>query len=124
MQWDGVLTEVFALADGTKRIQAVLRYLRTIARRPSDAERRRVIDLLPQTEEEIVTWAESLKAEGRAEGRAEGMRAMVRAQLVARFGTLSEDAEAKLSRATVTQLEVWGQRLVDTTLTLDAVLAN
>lgn len=118
--WGATLAEVVSLDNGMARLRAVFQYLRAIARRPSEEERRRVIDLLPSIEEDIVTWAEELKAEGRTSG----MREMVRTLLIARFGTLAEDVEAKLSQATDAQLATWGRRLLDASLTLDAILAD
>ena len=59
---------------------------------------------------------------GRQEGICQGEAALLRRQLQRRFGPLPEWAQTRLSQADVTQLEIWGDRILDAR-TLEDVLA-
>jgi hypothetical protein len=52
-----------------------------------------------------------------------GERALVRKQLTLRFGTLPADAEQRIKRASLVELERWAERVL-TARSLDAVLAD
>jgi flagellar biosynthesis/type III secretory pathway protein FliH len=60
---------------------------------------------------------------GREEGRKEGERALVRKLLTLRFGKLPADAEQRLKRASLAELERWAERVL-TAKSLAAVLAD
>jgi hypothetical protein len=60
---------------------------------------------------------------GREEGRKEGERALVRKLLTLRFGKLPADAEQRLERASLAELERWAERVL-TAKSLAAVLAD
>lgn len=58
-----------------------------------------------------------------AEGETEGELKLLRKQLIRRFGVLPGWAEAKLAGGEPTQLEAWGERVLDAA-TLEAVFAE
>jgi predicted transposase YdaD len=58
-----------------------------------------------------------------AEGETEGELKLLRRLLIRRFGALTVWAEAKLERAELAQLEVWGERMLDAT-TLDEIFVG
>jgi hypothetical protein len=61
--------------------------------------------------------------EGQAAGRADGQRDVLRRQLQKRFGALSDATMAKLASASIAQLDVWLDRVLDAT-TVDEVLGD
>jgi hypothetical protein len=67
-------------------------------------------------------WKEGRKA-GREEGRKAGERALVRKLLTLRFGKLPADAEQRLRRASLAELERWAERVL-TARNLAAVFAD
>jgi predicted transposase YdaD len=60
---------------------------------------------------------------GRQEGRQEGEAALLRRLLVRRFGALPAWAEENLARASIEELETWGDRVLDAA-TLTEVLGH
>ena len=52
------------------------------------------------------------KAEGRAEGKAEGRVALIVRQLTLRFGALNEGQLARISSASIEELDAIGERLL------------
>jgi hypothetical protein len=66
--------------------------------------------------------AQGIKA-GKAQGIKEGERALVRKQLTLRFGKLSADAERRIARASLAELERWAERVL-TARSLAAVFAD
>lgn len=73
-----------------------------------------------------MTAADMLRAEGRTEGRAEGRteeaaRILVRL-LTRRFGTVPDRARERIASASLEQLRVWSERVLDAE-TVDQVLA-
>jgi hypothetical protein len=75
-------------------------------------------------------WKEGRKAgrqegrkAGRQEGRKAGEQALVRKLLTLRFGKLPPDAEQRLKRASLAELERWAERVL-TARNLAAVLAD
>ena len=63
------------------------------------------------------------REEGRAEGKAEGRAELVKRQLVLRFGILAPDAAARVSAASIDELDAIGARLL-TAPTLEAALGR
>ena len=53
------------------------------------------------------------RQEGRKEGRQEGEVALLMRLLVKRFGNVSESIESRLTQATIADLELWGDRLLE-----------
>jgi predicted transposase YdaD len=51
--------------------------------------------------------------EGRQEGRQEGEVAFLMRLLVKRFGNVSESIESRLTQATIADLELWGDRILE-----------
>jgi predicted transposase YdaD len=49
---------------------------------------------------------------GRQEGRQEGEGLLLRRLLTQKFGPLPPDIEAKLTEASIAELEAWGDRLL------------
>jgi hypothetical protein len=69
-----------------------------------------------------MTTADMLRAEGEAKGRAEeAVRILVR-QLTRKFGPVPDNVRVRIDSASLEQLEVWSDRLLDAP-TLDEVLA-
>ncbi len=58
-----------------------------------------------------------------AEGESEGELKLLRKQLIRRFGTLPEWADAKLAAADSAQLETWGERVLEAA-TLDEIFVG
>jgi flagellar biosynthesis/type III secretory pathway protein FliH len=61
--------------------------------------------------------------EGKEQGIKEGEQALVRKLLVLRFGKLSADAERRIARASLDELERWAERVL-TAKNLAAVFAD
>jgi predicted transposase YdaD len=70
-------------------------------------------------EERMEQWSQKLrqegKIEGRIEGKIEGEAAVLERLLFKRFGPLTKATEQKLKTATLTQLEIWTDRILDAT---------
>ena len=52
--------------------------------------------------------------QGKIEGKLEGEAAVLQRQLSKRFGPLSEQTQLRLKTATLEQLELWADRILDT----------
>ena len=74
--------------------------------------------------ESVEKWTEQWKkqgqVEGRVEGRVEGEVAVLARLLSKRFGPLDEQTTARLKAATLDQLDIWADRILDAP-TLQAV---
>jgi hypothetical protein len=124
--WLDVLDEVRRAPDGQEMFLVVFAYLIRVSDTPIDKLRRVIARLGPEVEEDFMTTAEMLRAEGRVEGEAKG-RAEGRAEtltqlLTQKFGPLLDSAVAKLRTASIEQLEGWTGRVLSAT-TLDEVFA-
>jgi hypothetical protein len=62
-------------------------------------------------EERMEQWSQKLRQEGKIEGEA----AVLERLLFKRFGPLTKATEQKLKTATLTQLEIWTDRILDAT---------
>jgi hypothetical protein len=128
--WLDVLDRAWRAPDGTEMLPAVFQYIVLVSETPVDRLRKVVARLGPEVEEDFVTTADMLRAEGRVEGRAEGEakgRAEGRAEtltqlLTQKFGPLPHSAVAKLRAASTEQLEGWTGRVLSAT-TLDEIFA-
>jgi len=67
--------------------------------------------------ESVEKWTEQWKkqgqVEGRVEGRVEGEVAVLARLLSKRFGPLDEQTTARLKAATLDQLDIWADRILD-----------
>ena len=65
-------------------------------------------------------WEKQRLVKGRVEGRVEGEVAVLARRLSKRFGPLDEQTSALLKTATLDQLDIWADRILDAP-TLQAV---
>jgi hypothetical protein len=63
--------------------------------------------------ERVKTWTQEWKDEGLREGRREGETKFLRRLLTRRFGPLPLWAEERLGQAGETELEEWGDRVLE-----------
>lgn len=64
-------------------------------------------------EEKFKQWAEEYKREGRQEGRLEGAIRALQRQLTRRFGPLPSEVITRISGASIEEVEVWCDRVLD-----------
>jgi hypothetical protein len=83
-----------------------------------DRLRKVIAHLGPEVEEDFMTTADMLRAEGRNEGRAETLTQLQ----TQKFGPLPDSVVAKLHAASTEQLEGWTGRVLSAT-TLDEIFA-
>ena len=69
--------------------------------------------ILQRPEETILSTAERLRREGRTEGRTEGRAEMLSNLLTKRFGPLPGDVSARLTAASIADLDRWAVRVLD-----------
>jgi hypothetical protein len=74
----------------------------------------------PEAEEVFVTTADMLRAEGRAEGRAEHAAGVLVRLLTRKFGAVPDEARVRIGAASMEQLDLWSERVLDAE-TLDEV---
>jgi hypothetical protein len=67
-----------------------------------------------------MTTADMLRAEGEAKGRVEQAARMLVRLLTRRFGAVPEAVHARIDRASLEQLDIWSERVLDAA-TLDDV---
>lgn len=122
-----LLLEMRGLPRGTLE-----RFWRYISSRYEAADRKAIQRALrrtmPDKEEHMISiaakeWRAEGKAEGRAEGRAEAKAETLVRQLEKKFGELPSRYAAKVSRASVEQLDEWLDRILDAS-TLPDVFAG
>ena len=77
---------------------------------PNFSELEELHDMLA---ERVKTWTQEWKDEGLREGRLEGETKVLRRQLTRRFGPLPSWAEERLGQAGETELEEWGDRVLE-----------
>jgi hypothetical protein len=87
-----------------------------------DRLRKVIAHLGPEVEEDFMTTADMLRAEGRNEGRAEGRAETLTQLQTQKFGPLPDSVVAKLHAASTEQLEGWTGRVLSAT-TLDEIFA-
>jgi hypothetical protein len=112
--WLDVLHRVRQAPDGSEMLPAVFQYAVLVSETPVDRFRKVVARLGPEMEEDFVTTADMLRAEGRVETLTQ--------LLTQKFGPLPDRAVAKLHTATTEQLEGWTGRVLGAT-TLDEIFA-
>jgi len=59
--------EVLRMVEGKERVDELLHYMFRAARPPSDEERRRVIQLLPNVEMAMTSWAQQIEEQARGD---------------------------------------------------------
>ena len=77
---------------------------------PNFSELQELHDMLA---ERVKTWTQEWKDEGLREGRREGETKFLRRLLTRRFGPLPSWAEERLGQAGETELEEWGDRVLE-----------
>ena len=77
---------------------------------PNFSELQELHDMLA---ERVKTWTQEWKDEGLREGRREGETKFLRRLLTRRFGPLPSWAEERLNQASETELEEWGDRVLE-----------
>lgn len=103
-------------ADWRELTAAFLTYIQAGSETPPHRLAWLATQIGPGAEEVYMSTADTLRAEGRAEGAA---KVLVR-QLTRRFGPLPEAARNQIYTASLNQLEVWSDRVLDAP-TLDEV---
>jgi predicted transposase YdaD len=112
--------------DWRELMTAFLKYIEAGSETPPRKLASLASQIGPEAEEVYMTTADMLRAEGRTEGRAEGRteeaaRLLVRL-LTRRFGTVPDRARERIATASLEQLRVWSEQVLDAE-TLDQVLA-
>jgi hypothetical protein len=122
--WLDLLLRVAAEPDGLHAVEALWRYVLTVASGPPPEEVRAylVARLTPEGQRLIMGYGEQLIEQGRQEGRQEGEARLLLMLLRHRFGELADDVVARIEAATEAEIEVWVKRAVDAA-NLEAVLA-
>lgn len=125
------LVVAVATTDGLRAVEALWRYVLTVAPTPPPPEvRARLTERLPpEAERLIMGYGERLlqqgRDEGRAEGRAEGLLqgkvGVLLKLLQLRFGPIDDEVARRVEGGTEDELERWTERVV-TEASLDAVL--
>jgi predicted transposase YdaD len=111
-------------ADWREGLAALFAYIQLAGETPLEKLVALAARIGPEVEEVVVTTAEQLRAEGKTEGRAEGLaegeaRVLVRL-LTRRFGAVPGAVRQRIDTASLEQLEIWCDRVLDAT-TLDEV---
>jgi hypothetical protein len=114
------MDDLLALArrhDGRERLGGLFTYSLDASKAPPETLRPIVARLGRKAEEALMTATQDLRAEGRIEGEA---NVLVRL-LTRKFGPLPESTEAAIRAASLEQLDVWTDRVLDAA-SLDEVL--
>jgi predicted transposase/invertase (TIGR01784 family) len=107
--------------DWRELITAYLTYIQNGSETPPHRLAWLAAQIGPEAEEVYMSTADMLRAEGRAEGRVEGRaegrteeaaRILVR-QLTRRFGPVSDAVRERIDTASLEQLEIWSDRVLD-----------
>jgi predicted transposase YdaD len=106
-------------------LPAVSQYIVLVSETPVDRLRKIVARLGPEVEEDFMTTADMLRAEGeakgraegraegRTEGRTEGAATLLVRQLTRRFGPIPDTVRERIGTATLEQLAAWSDRVLD-----------
>lgn len=118
--WADLSRALLATPNGQRAIVQLFGYLTMVAPNldRSDLEER-VRQVIPETEELVMTLAEQLIQQGQSQGK----RGLVRRQLELKFGALPTDAVSRLDSADESTLEQYAERFVTAT-SLSEVLGN
>ena len=117
----GLLHQLYIHGWDRQRILNLFSVLDWMMRLPDSLEQKLWQDVQQiegETAMQYVTSVERLaiqrgRIEGKLEGRLEGEATLLTRQLVKRFGSLSDETRARLAQATVGQLELWADRVLD-----------
>ncbi|MGE5787122.1 MAG: Rpn family recombination-promoting nuclease/putative transposase [Myxococcales bacterium] len=117
--WAEEFKELLASPDGVRAICQLFSYLMRVAQNLERSTlERRVRQVIPETEELVMTLAEQLIQQGRAEGITQGLsrqRKLVRRQMELKFGSLTADALVRLESADECALERYAERVITAT---------
>lgn len=128
-RWGELVRQVLRASGGMAALDMIFRYMWVVNEKLGIEELRQLVEreIGKDVEEAIVNAVDTLLAEGRnnglEQGRSEGQRQMLVRQLGKRFGTLPNDAVARVSAATLETLELWSDRVL-TASTLSEVLGE
>jgi hypothetical protein len=128
-RWGELVRQVLGASGGMAALDMIFRYMWVVNEKLGIEELRQLVEreIGKDVEEAIVNAVDTLLAEGRnkglEQGRSEGQRQMLVRQLGKRFGTLPNDAVARVSAATLETLEIWSDRVL-TASTLSEVLGD
>jgi predicted transposase/invertase (TIGR01784 family) len=115
------LRGVLRYPDWPELMAALLKYIETASETPPHRLAWLAAQIGPEAEEVYMTTADMLRAEGEAKGRAEGRveglsegaaRTLVRL-LTRRFGPVPAEARERISAASLEQLDLWSERVLD-----------
>jgi hypothetical protein len=118
-RWSGVLRSVARRADGRSWLPAVWWYvLATTDVRVPDL---RAVAARIEHEEEVVSTADKLIAQGRVEGRVEGRAELMLRLLNRRFGSVPYDVAARIRAAGIDELDRFADRVLDASAPADVL---
>ena len=109
--WGGVFQALLLRPTGKRALTTLLYYVSVVVDAPASQEFRKALEAAtgPEVKEVVVTWAESLKAEGRTEGRAEAILDI----LTGRGLVLAEPAREQIMKCRdLATLRAWTLRAV------------
>lgn len=125
--WQDRMREVAEADSGVGALGTLLRYILEASETPPERVRRLSRQLGPRIEEEFMTGAQILraegKAEGKAEGRAEGKAEVLLKLLELKFGTVPEASIERIRGAGLDALDRWVERVIGAG-SLDEVLGD
>jgi hypothetical protein len=106
--------------------------LRRKVKDPTISETADLLEIRSMLEERRLDWWEQWKLEGMLEGKLEGKREgilvgearLLHRLLERRFGCLPTWVEARLAKAVEEDLVQWGERVLDSTVSLEQLLAS
>jgi hypothetical protein len=99
---------------------AFLKYIEAASETPLHRLAWLAAQIGPEAEEVYMSTADTLRAEGRAEGVAKGTARTLVRQLTRRFGTVPDEVRARIDTASLEQLDIWSERVLDAAM-LDEV---
>ena len=101
------------LRDGRREGQQLFSYLFRVAPNlDRSAIEETVRQVIPETEEVVMTLAEQLIQQGLSQGKSLGKRGIVRRLLELKFGSLSQEVVSLLDSADEATLERYAERLL------------
>ncbi|MFV8751847.1 Rpn family recombination-promoting nuclease/putative transposase [Nannocystaceae bacterium ST9] len=130
--WREHLDEAAHTAKGLEMLGVLFHYMMLVDEALSLTEfRAKIHQLAPAANEATMTLVDKLRAEGELQGRAEGKLQgrvegrveLLMRQLALKFGEPSERERARLTRATLAELDLWAERILVAS-TLDELFAD
>ncbi|MFV8749588.1 Rpn family recombination-promoting nuclease/putative transposase [Nannocystaceae bacterium ST9] len=133
--WAHALREAARTPNGMESMLVLMRYISLVNEQvPWHEFHAKIREVAPEAESAAMTIAEQLIAEGRAKGRNEGRsegrsegrnvaEQMLGKLLVLKFGELPADIEARVSSASLDELQAWADRVLRATTLADVFTA-